>query len=27
LVEVDGLGTPDEVVARLVSAIDARLPK
>lgn len=26
LVKVDGLGTPDEVFARLVSAIDARLP-
>ena len=27
LVKVDGLGTPDEVFARLLSAIDARLPK
>ena len=27
LVQVDGLGTPDEVFARLLSAIDARLPR
>lgn len=27
LVQVDGLGTPDEVFARLLSAIDARLPQ
>jgi adenylate kinase len=27
LVKVDGLGTPDEVFARLVSAIDAQLPR
>jgi len=27
LVKVDGIGSPDEVFARLLSAIDAQLPK